>query len=555
MAYKVIYENIAEIDDDDVYTVPTSSSKKYSFFSGQIPINFASFESDGFLLDDNIEFAEYGDWVGFITDEVANDDGEFLGAPLFNIYSKDNDAYNSSGITLFFYRSAPIEIDVTYHLVLEDTNKTFTYNLQDNEKKFGAIFLPAVVENWNSATISIKKGAPNEFAKLYGVRFGETIEFTKFKSFEIHKEISLVSEDLPYGTAAFEAIYDKEFLPQQKQKIKIYNDEDFVGTYYLDTVKRVTDKQYYFEAFDTIGMLDYYNYDGGVWVLPTTQNEIVQNISNSSKVPIYFNSFHYGSEEPDENIFGYIPFGSCRVALQKICYALGYAPIVNNDGSVTIKDVWLSGNQAKLIPKERILGNSVLDKNKLCVGYKLRYIDYVPTDLTQTNTEVVAKTAYSSKGKKVAFEKPVQEIRDIQVDGKYLDPEDLLTAVESIVNGTFVVPLLDNLTIWGYYYKSVENNLTYMREDLPKNATGEIKDFPDMTVFTESGKVGFVYGVPRLNTAILSKGKVTAKIILDGESVGDTVTVETAFDGYVTGVITDMVYKSPEIAEIEVTTV
>ena len=53
---------------------------------------------------------------------------------------------------------------------------------------------------------------------------------------------------------------------------------------------------------------------------------------------------------------------------------------------------------------------------------------------------------------------------------------------------------------------------------------------------------------------IESNGKVTAKIRLRDEKLGDVVQIETAWDGIITGIITKMniVFGYEDIAEIEV---
>lgn len=551
MAYKVLYENIVDIDKNDAYVTPPS--RGYDYFDEEPPINYATFETDGFLLDDKIEFADFGDNIGYVSDYVADEDSTFYVNPILGVNPVEyGNAQTTSGITLYFFRSSPKEIVVEY-VLFDDSRTSYNYILTDAERTQKAVFLPAYVENWTHINITITRGNPNEFVKIYGIRFGNVIELNDFKSFEIHKEIKPASDDLPFGTLSFEAIYNGDKLvPQKLQKLTVYSDDELIGRYYLDSVQQKNKNSYSFEAFDSIGVLDNFVIDGDLWdnLNYTSPSEIVKNISETSKISIVFRDGN-----GDETLFGRLTLANCRYALQQICFAFGYKPIVLKNGTIELVYYNRSATQSETIPlisSDRILGNALFKQNEVNLGYEVSYTDYFQDDIYQSEWEELLKTEKSSKNTKVPFDKPVQQITDIQVGDQYLGSENFDAAL-SKWNKNYIIPIVDDVTVWGYFYKDVENIISYKRDDLPKNSVGKIKKYETMSVFGEAGKLGFPYGLDQLNQDIKSKGVVSAKIILQNEQIGDIVVIETAFNGLIRGMITDMVYKSPTIAEIEVT--
>lgn len=154
-------------------------------------------------------------------------------------------------------------------------------------------------------------------------------------------EITLYS-----ATADFSALNpyrDQEPLVS-KQPLSIYETIDgieyTVGLFFLDEWETADDTVIKFRCIDQIGLLDTYPFNGGLWSTPVTIDAILASITNASGV-----DFEIDPDVSGTTVKGWIPYGTCREALQQLMFATGlYAIAARQDGYINISRL-ITGNQ------------------------------------------------------------------------------------------------------------------------------------------------------------------------------------------------------------------
>lgn len=142
-----------------------------------------------------------------------------------------------------------------------------------------------------------------------------------------------------YSTEAnFSALnpYRTEAFLDSKEPLYVYEVvggvEYPIGLYYLDEWETAEDTLIKFRCIDQIGLLDTYNYNGGIWLTPITVQSLINQITEISGV-----DFVVDPDISTTTVKGWIPICSCREALQQILFAAGaYAISARQEGFIRI---------------------------------------------------------------------------------------------------------------------------------------------------------------------------------------------------------------------------
>src|SRR5690606_5610105 len=107
---------------------------------------------------------------------------------------------------------------------------------------------------------------------------------------------------------------------KKKLPVSVYENVDgkdiFMGQFYLDTWKNITDETMQFTAVDIIGVLGDTDFDGIFWEEPVTLSSAMSQIFTPVGVV-----YELDSKISGNLISGWIPPGTYRDALQQICFA------------------------------------------------------------------------------------------------------------------------------------------------------------------------------------------------------------------------------------------
>jgi hypothetical protein len=163
---------------------------------------------------------------------------------------------------------------------------------------------------------------------------GTVFEFsgTKVISANLIEEVNPISAEIPIGTIEFKILtLDESFsmfsgqyfqLLSERLPVLVYENIDginsFIGKYYLEKWKNISEHEFEFKAVDIIGVMAATEYDGGFWSVPTTLETILVSVLNPINV-----LYSVDDSIKDVEISGWIPPSDYREALKQICFSAG----------------------------------------------------------------------------------------------------------------------------------------------------------------------------------------------------------------------------------------
>lgn len=500
------------------------------------PPEFISFDGNGIDLNDrNKKFYESGDYAGYISSEVSDENCNLSGAEIYISYKGvvlDN-LDLSQGITFSFYGDCCREMYIQY--INSNTETFWEENIAVNSDLFVLKPADTLVSSATALRITFTKTTlPNQFLKLSYIKFGTVTALKKIKDINLLEEINVLSDDLPINSLEYTVVLDEPIEFQDDDIMGVYSNGKYYGTFYLDETERIAKNIYNIRASNCIRILDeteYPNYDFIQATIDHFLNDQEQ-ICALSKVPVE-------SDEDLSNlwVYGHIPIESCRFA---VC-ALAFAGCFMVDGSrndrVILKRIPDTVSSVIKTADKRIIGECTFTKSKPISKATLYYPQL-------DNSEEI----------KIESNAPA----DMGYDLIFPDPPTVVTAI----GGNHVV-----------YCESL-NHISFISEDGGAIITALkytlLKRYAEVSIFgvakTNELKfdgfniIGYSDGIDAdskladIKKYIQSSGTVKAKIRLRGERVGDLIQIETAFDGMKTGIITsmDISFGYEDVADIEV---
>lgn len=180
------------------------------------------------------------------------------------------------------------------------------------------------------------------------VSFG-SVTFTGAQIKEAHlvEQINPLAVELPINTLEFTLFSaDDDFSIvnpsgfyaslQYNQPLEVTEIIDgtpyYIGKFYLDTWESISENEATFRAIDAIGLLENITYPGLIEhsgdIFPVNSEDLIEEILTT------FADVAYNLDTSLEGFsnFGTIPAGSCRTALQQVCFRLGaYATCARSD--------------------------------------------------------------------------------------------------------------------------------------------------------------------------------------------------------------------------------
>lgn len=168
--------------------------------------------------------------------------------------------------------------------------------------------------------------APYARFKLSNVFSGRIIHFssTNISSCNIIEQIDPISETIPYGVCDFTLSSDDDIIysEDEQKSIEVYHDGEFLGLFFIDSVKNLGGEKYQITSHDIIGELDKYQFIGDVYT-ETLVIDLISAIHSAAGLPDLTLS-DLPADSSTAKIQGHIPVSSCRDALQMILQAAGW---------------------------------------------------------------------------------------------------------------------------------------------------------------------------------------------------------------------------------------
>ena len=171
---------------------------------------------------------------------------------------------------------------------------------------------------------------PNRAMKILAVDDGmvRKILDDSLYSVDVYEEMSLISQQIPADTLSLTLgnFENAQYVFQNRQALYLFQDNNLLGTYYIDSSKRVSDKKYSLTSTDFKGLMDLSYYMGGIWIDEGSTGRLTP-IRLIDLLKDIFAGEHIELDVDDgvANILvtGYMPICSKREALCQVLLATG----------------------------------------------------------------------------------------------------------------------------------------------------------------------------------------------------------------------------------------
>ena len=434
--------------------------KNVSFPNYQNACDYLSVPLDGSALPiPNVSSENIGFWSKVKSDS----NGSFEIPVLLNFVS--DGYYTSPGITLYF----------------DDKNGVYAKNLEIIWKRNGQeisrktfnptsaiFFCENRVELYNEIVITVYSvNMPLNALKIKSIEYGNGTEFTgeELKLVKIKQEISQISSELPISTGDI-VIHSKngrEYFFQDRQPIDIYSDGKLLLKTFVESFKKTNKNEWSISGEDYIGLMDGVPFYGGVYTIKNA-SELIQEIFATAKVP-----YELSTDFVDSTVRGYIPYTTCREALEQVLFAIG--AVANTSESENVKIYKLSNEISQEIQPWRVIrGQTSTEKGRVS---KVEVVSHSYRK-TQDTVEVYnASTSQTGEEIFITFSEPLHGL--------------------SITNGTIiesganhaVISASEGCVLTGKRYEHTMVTKFLKNPLVPANATENVVSVKDATLVSD----------------------------------------------------------------------
>ncbi len=499
-----------------------------TLISDKHPVNYISMDGNGInLKDDSLRFYREGDYVGYISSDVSDSDCNIVSS--FEFYKGTTDPYWSKGITINFFQDYCTKILVYSYAngYLVDDHYEYPNSLTHHIEAYGT----------SVYVVFQKTHLPHQFVKIANIVIGDVVVFDKIRDINLHEEIHPLSDDLPINKLETTVISENPINIGNGSKIRVFNNNVYFGTFFIDKIERTNKNIYQLSAVDFVGVLDNRSFMG----LGSTNEQLTALVARLVEgTGITINS---DEDLAEYHIFGHIPIKSCRYALCAFAWACGF--MVNDSRSDLIVLRKIPNHVSSIISNssKRIIGDSVFKRNDIITSVSVIY----PNNVSFEDYSIQVPNE-GDKGYDYFFNEPPIDI--VTISGNHLQPYGTYNYISFQAENS-------NVTLSGYKVIFHQTQYTVINPSITASSKENKKEYKEFSIIgfkAPGGAPQNIYRTGDILAMMQSRGTVKAKIILQEERVGDLVTIETAFDGMITGIITSMDIKFGynNIADIEV---
>lgn len=519
MAVKVIYENKAVGASESVVTSGTEAQPFVDYTelnNEEINIkNYGTLEGNAWKLSDDVsifpddlESVDMGYWSVQMSDENGNFENEIV---LTRTYTG---TFTAPGITITFdsynneYAS---ELNVKWYRnneVLHDVDfypNNAIYFCQQN------------VVAYNKIEITFKKmSKPSRFLKIFKIDDGVSRHFysDEIKGLEIYEEISDTGESLAINTMDLSILAksDVKILFQRIQALKVYNNDDLFGTFFVESSSR-TGNTYDLVTYDNVGMLENDNYIGGLYEnapVPQLIAEICGDIP-----------YELDESFNDMTVTGYLPIATCRDSLKQVGFAIN--AVIDTSRGEKVYIYPMPNNEAIDIDETRANGNITETMEAPFTSIEITEHKYIKNnETTEIFNEVLNGTVT------LTFNEPYA---NLSITGGTIEA--------SGTNYATITGSGSEVVLTGYGYTDVTTLKTSFNLTNTANTIPNVKSITNATLVNSNNSSVILN---RLEKVLYINNKIEVSFILDKERVGDIINIST-LEGIKTGRIIAMNFK------------
>lgn len=428
--------------------------------------------------------------------------------------------------------------------------------------------------------ISIKftwDGTPQDVQFTSVIIGGELIQFDKILSADLIEEMNILSDDLPINEFDFSVVSQQDLAPGSK--LSVYSNDEYFGTFWTDKVDKISqnysgaEKVYTLECVNAIGTLDKCSFDdcdisflNGPF---STWSSLKNELKSKAKLEIQLEN---EKAELNYGVLGLVPAQSLRFYLCEFAWS-----ICRWINTARRDDIYMRSIPSAVtvtIPSDYIIGNAIYQKQDIITKaywtHPVENIDWGTSNvlgtITLPSTSTLRKIYYGSppawadinnekyknvKWKANYFEYQSQKATsNISVFGsqnltettEILSPSTHTTTTErSQEYNKFACVGIRNFEAKTAKEMGLDSTHSFIFELIKAGTynsstlTGETIDSANLIISQKASDI---------QKYIQCTGIVTATIILKDNlknlQAGDMVTITTAYDGQITGIITKM---------------
>lgn len=420
-------------------------------------------------------------------------------------------------------------------------------------------------------------GTPQDVQFTSVIIGGELIQFEKILSTDLIEEMNILSDDLPINEFDFSVVSQQDLAPGSK--LSVYSNDEYFGTFWTDKVDKISqnysgaEKVYTLECVNAIGTLDKCSYvDCDISFLNgpfTTWSSLKNELKSKAKLEIQLEN---EKAEPNYGVLGLVPAQSLRFFLCEFAWSICKWVCTARRDDIYIRSI--PSAVTVTIPSDYVIGNAIYQKQDIITKaywtHPVEKIDWGTSNglgtITLPSTSTLRKIYYGSppawadinnekyknvKWKANYFEYQSQEsTSNISVFGS----QNLTETTEILSPGTHTTTTERSQEYNKFACVGIRNFEAKTAKEMGLDSTHSfifelIKagTYNSSTLSGESidsANLIITQKVSDIRKYIQCTGIVNATIILKDNlknlQAGDMVTITTAYDGQITGIITKM---------------
>lgn len=384
---------------------------------------FISLELNKSVLNYTLDNADNLNNLAFVSSALSDNNCQFN-----NVYvlAQSNEPKNFCALSLDFGMNFPKKIRVVYESSDSRNNSETTIDNIDDRHVIVNMRAQSVIRVY---IYFLESWAPFEFAYLQEIVFGIVYEWGKDDIIDlvVNEETPYFCTTLPVDTAIltvyipndqFDMINNKNVLDyvNKEQKFKISEEiEDTetgevktinFGTYYLDDFKNESEHKVTFNLSTILSKLDKKDFrtsDIDVFGIYNVAYDVILDILRTAGISS--NDVEIDESFKNEHLKGYIPFMSCRAALQQVLFVTKSVCCDNRNDKILIKKIDFSVSQ--VVDIDKIFYPYDVEQDNKVARINYEYFSYFKNFLAK---EELAKISVNdTKALTVNFSKPIDK--------------------------------------------------------------------------------------------------------------------------------------------------
>lgn len=375
------------------------------------------------------------------------------------------------------------------------------------------------VENFDKIVMVFSKmNTPYSRLKLHSIEYGSIliIEEKSIKNMRVHQITSAISTTIP--VSSLELVFlnstNANYNFMSRQSLKVFDNNTLIGKYFIDTARQTNKQQWNIKAQDYINILESAEFEGGIYVNELAVN-IITAIFGRANVP-----FTIAENLTTATVTGYIPYTTCRKALQQVLFAIGgYANTAYSE-SVDVLEGDLT--VAESIGLDRVLTGQTISFDADVTEIELVGHIYTPIESVVT----LHQAGETEENLKVIFNQPVY---DLTIEnGEIVESGTNYAIITCNVGGVLKGKIFEHLTFSKTKHNESTKNTKTINKKTIKNAT-----------LISSANIDNILNI--CYNYIVRNSTVKSKVI-EAETpliVGKAYEIETELLGKVTGVLSE----------------